>query len=248
MPLSDVQRAYLSSILHLLGRIKAQVDSKWSRLVILSHSRHDAIRTDDWTDDVNGIFKELNDSVEQAKKIAPDLALNNFQGVNTRNRRNFLRTMHAALGVNVFDNLDTSKQAKLFVHRNTQLITSIPKKYLDQVQDIVLHNFQRGRRAEDFQDEVEERFGVAESRAALIARDQVSKLNGALTQERQESIGIDGYFWRTSEDERVRPTHVAHDGKRFQWEDPPPDTGHPGEDINCRCHADPDISSIFGDN
>lgn len=38
----------------------------------------------------------------------------------------------------------------------------------------------------------------------------------------------------------MRPTHRANDGRVFTWDDPP-DTGHPGEDYNCRCAADPYI-------
>ncbi len=37
-------------------------------------------------------------------------------------------------------------------------------------------------------------------------------------------------------DERVRPSHRMNDGRIFSWSDPP-DTGHPGEDHNCRCEA-----------
>lgn len=76
------------------------------------------------------------------------------------------------------------------------------------------------------------------SRAKLIARDQTSKMNGAFNQARQTSLGIDRYVWQTSGDERVREEHQANDGQVFSWNDPPA-TGHPGEDINCRCVAVP---------
>lgn len=46
------------------------------------------------------------------------------------------------------------------------------------------------------------------------------------------------YVWRTQRDERVRPSHRMNDGRIFSWSDPP-DTGHPGEDYNCRCEAIP---------
>ena len=46
------------------------------------------------------------------------------------------------------------------------------------------------------------------------------------------------YMWLTSGDEKVRPSHAANVGKIFYWSDPPP-TGHPSEDINCRCVAVP---------
>lgn len=46
------------------------------------------------------------------------------------------------------------------------------------------------------------------------------------------------YIWRTSGDSKVRSTHAENDGKIFAW-DSPPETGHPGEDYNCRCWAEP---------
>jgi hypothetical protein len=46
------------------------------------------------------------------------------------------------------------------------------------------------------------------------------------------------YIWRTSGDDKVRSSHAANNGKIFAW-DNPPETGHPGEDYNCRCWAEP---------
>lgn len=46
------------------------------------------------------------------------------------------------------------------------------------------------------------------------------------------------YVWRTQRDERVRRSHRMNDGRIFSWA-AVPDTGHPGEDYNCRCEAIP---------
>lgn len=46
------------------------------------------------------------------------------------------------------------------------------------------------------------------------------------------------YTWRTAGDDKVRPSHAANEGKVFAW-DNPPETGNPGEAINCRCWAEP---------
>ena len=54
----------------------------------------------------------------------------------------------------------------------------------------------------------------------------------------KEAGGTDRYVWRTQRDERLRPSHRMNDGRIFSWSDPP-DTGHPGEDYNCRCEAIP---------
>jgi len=76
-----------------------------------------------------------------------------------------------------------------------------------------------------------------QSRYEFIARDQTSKLVAELDRVRHEQMGIDEYDWATSRDERVRSSHAKHHGVRFKYSQPPSDTGHPGEDYQCRCLA-----------
>ncbi|MFH4293788.1 minor capsid protein, partial [Acinetobacter baumannii] len=75
-------------------------------------------------------------------------------------------------------------------------------------------------------------------RARLIASDQMGKINGQINQARQLSMGVETYTWQTAKDERVRPDHQYKQGKTFRW-DSPPDGGHPGQPIRCRCTALP---------
>ncbi len=51
------------------------------------------------------------------------------------------------------------------------------------------------------------------------------------------------YIWRTRGDEKVRPSHAALEGQVFSWDNPPA-IGHPGEDHNCRCMAEPHLEGI----
>lgn len=122
---------------------------------------------------------------------------------------------------------------------NVELITSIPAQYLEKVGQAVESNFVEGVRWEDLAKAVERVGDVTESRAKLIARDQTSKMNSAFNEVRQTSLGIDQYTWQTSGDERVREEHAANDGQVFRWDTPPANTGHPGEDVQCRCVAVP---------
>lgn len=124
------------------------------------------------------------------------------------------------------------------VQANIDLIKSIPEQYFEKLGTTVWDNLIDGVRFEDLADKIRHVADVTESRAKLIARDQTSKMNGAFNEARQTSVGIDKYIWSTSGDERVREEHAANDGKIFDWNDPPA-TGHPGEDIQCRCVALP---------
>jgi SPP1 gp7 family putative phage head morphogenesis protein len=93
-------------------------------------------------------------------------------------------------------------------------------------------------RWESLVEAIKESGDVADSRAKLIARDQTSKINGAFTSVRQQSLGITKFVWQTAQDERVREEHADLDGEEYLWSEPPKE-GMPGEAVNCRCIALP---------
>ena len=78
-------------------------------------------------------------------------------------------------------------------------------------------------------------YGSAGYNLRRLTRDQTNKTIGKLSEIRQTQVGITQYIWVTSEDERVRESHEANSGVTFSWDDPPIRTGHPGNDILCRC-------------
>jgi SPP1 gp7 family putative phage head morphogenesis protein len=94
---------------------------------------------------------------------------------------------------------------------------------------------------------------ITKGKANFIARDQIGKLNGEITQRRMESVGLTMYEWETSGDERVRSTHAPMDGKLCRgdaasvysedggktWVSRPSNWCqlHPGMDYQCRCTA-----------
>ena len=71
-------------------------------------------------------------------------------------------------------------------------------------------------------------FKSAKKRAKLIARNEVSSFNGALTKKRNENLGIKFFEWQAINDDRVRKeggkngkpsktNHLAMDGHVFPW-------------------------------
>ncbi len=131
------------------------------------------------------------------------------------------------------------------VAANIALINSIPQQYLDRVEQAVMASLQAGTLNDTLADELKKIRGVTDSRAKLIARDQLGKINSRLSQIRQQSLGITHYFWSTSHDERVRDRHRRWDGDLIAWDNPPID-GHPGQAIQCRCTAIPDLDFLMG--
>ena len=124
-----------------------------------------------------------------------------------------------------------------WIDYNTSLIKSIPTQYIGKVEAAIRNGVMAGTAPRELQKEIKRLSGVTSARARLISRDQISKANADLTQYRQQDLGIKSYTWITSNDERVRPTHRAHSGNVYKWSEPPANTGHPGQDYQCRCIA-----------
>jgi SPP1 gp7 family putative phage head morphogenesis protein len=90
---------------------------------------------------------------------------------------------------------------------------------------------------------LQEAFGLSKARARFWARDQTLKLNAAIQEHRQVSLGIVEYIWHATPDGRTRPAHADLDGTHQHW-NAPPDVGggrraHPGQDYQCRCYSEP---------
>ncbi len=150
------------------------------------------------------------------------------------------KQFQSTLGINLFKgDPHLADQLGLFVKQNVSLVTNLEGEAMKRIETSILQGVTRGSRIEDIQAELVATGDVLGSRAALIARDQVAKLNGALTQMRQTSVGITKYEWSTSNDERVRESHEENNGETFRWDSPPSETGHPGEDFQCRCVSIP---------
>jgi SPP1 gp7 family putative phage head morphogenesis protein len=139
---------------------------------------------------------------------------------------------------------------------NVNLITTLIGDVEKKVENTIFSGFRAGLRHEEIAKDVrkylnpnaKDSLGRSQNvvyKAQFIARDQVAKLNSQISQSRQSELGIKRYVWRTSGDERVRDSHKKKEGKIYRWSDPPEDTGHPGEDFQCRCTAEPVIDDIL---
>jgi SPP1 gp7 family putative phage head morphogenesis protein len=246
---------YARSLNVLLRELEEQVRAELGDLEELVRrnqlERNDAaeleLRTDDVWDEVGDKLRRLRDA---AARIFDDgrirtLAFRVGQAVAMHNKREVMKQLARAITVDVFGAEPTvRRQLAVFVQDNVRLIKSIPEKLLTEVEGSVLGGIRRGARAADIATDLRDRFGVSRSRATLIARDQVGKINGELTQLRHQEAGIDEYIWRTSRDERVRVEHKARDGQHFKWSKAP-EGGHPGEAVQCRCTAEPVLDQFL---
>ncbi len=163
-------------------------------------------------------------------------------------RAQLTKQIVAHLGVDIFiGEPHLVQMLAAFASENVALIKSVPSRLFDDIEKRVTAAVRTGARWETLADELRERLGVAKSDARRIARDQVGKLYSELNEVRQRELGVTGYIWRTSNDNRVRDSHEVREGKSFSWSDPPAG-GHPGSEILCRCYAEPDLNGLMGED
>lgn len=137
---------------------------------------------------------------------------------------------------------------------NYTLITSNAKNYVSKINTLTEQAVVNGLSSKQLMEDIKKATeGLSDKHCRLLARDQIGKLNGQITQAQMQEIGLNMYVWDTSGDERVRPSHILMDGLLCRWDDASLcsyDNGktwekrpsgavelHPGQDIQCRCIA-----------
>lgn len=184
------------------------------------------------------------------------------EAVSLHQDRDHKRTFEVVLGVrpdlaepwlgSVIDN---------FTRTNVRLIEDVSESVLDTIERRVGDGVRSGLTASTIAEQIIrdaaiDGNAVTRSKASFIARDQVSSLYGDLARVRQTKLGIPGYFWRSTGDERVRDSHIERNGERFTWSAIEPQLeakgltvdkidGHPGRPPACRCIPEPDIEGMF---
>ena len=186
---------------------------------------------------VNGVKGEFRNITPQAATMATSAVM----GEVTTNTRKFNAGIERVSGgislgrVIQTEGLNDVIQSQIAT--NVDLIQSIPDEYFKNLSSIIYQGTSAGDTVGSLTKQIQSMTGVTTRRAKLIARDQTAKTNSLITQQRQVDLGVEEYVWQTSGDNRVRQTHKDNNGKTFAWKSPDPVTGHPGNDIQCRCVA-----------
>ena len=266
----QIERRYRARLVRMVKAIETQIHERLiAELPRLAQMR-DATspRRDSWDLEIERLIAGLTVfGSRQAESIISDLG-EFADGVNKFNRASFARAMANVIGVDFTSGADgqwLQIEMRSWASENAALIKSIPERMMTDVEGIAQRALRTGADPRETAREIRRRFGVTESRARLIASDQVSKLNAAITQSRNQALGLDLYVWSSSSDERVRDSHVAMEGRLCRWDDPTvysDDDGqtwkprssiggeeqHPGMAVRCRCVSRAVIPAEFLDS
>jgi SPP1 gp7 family putative phage head morphogenesis protein len=196
------------------------------------------------------------------KLMASHLSYGMVKRANNQNKDQIQKTYNAAFSIDLsgmLSNAVVKNRLEEAVKENRALITSIQTDFINDVGSTVFTNLSNGGRHENLLSLISERGRLSKVRAKFIARDQTAKLNSALTEARQKSLGVDLYEWGGAGDERQRQGHFVLNGKTCKYSDSTVYSdnegktwekrkcigayeGSPGTDFQCRCVALPKIS------
>ena len=154
----------------------------------------------------------------------------------------FTKAMSRAFGIRVgpfsLDDTVISTFMDHAIRANVDLIVTIPQRYhAGLTSDMLKLGVDAPFDQNELMRTLRTNYQSSGYNVRRLTRDQTSKTVGKFNEIRQRQVGIERYQWSTSNDSRVRPSHVANEGQEFSWESPPEATGHPGEDVQCRCVA-----------
>jgi len=174
--------------------------------------------------------------------MAHEIARRWVEKVNLYNKKETMKVIRSALGIDIATIVDEALQYDLesLIYENASYISSIPDYLIGNVARRVLQNF-RGEpmpEGRTLRQQIKEEFKVSDERAKVLARDQTAKMNTSLTQVRQKQLGIEWYVWKTVEDQRV----VGNPNGKY----PKGNAGHKNhyimQDLVCKWD-DPDVYS-----
>lgn len=256
-PNKQAGRTFNAKMQMLVNAIKKDINEQIVPMVKSLEFQYigDSAINDAWPDTIMALFASLIDKwrspafMGAAKSVASEFVTS----MNVQNSRRFAKSVKpiGVTGIDIFG--DSPKLQDLLsasIADNTRLITSIPERYLDNVQSLVMNNMRSGLRPSAIVKQLQDQYGVTKRRAQLIARDQTSKANGELSKQRQLDTGFEYFRWVDSDDIRVRDRHesiankdVGYGKGVYRWDDPPKNEKGvpitPGSEINCRCIAQP---------
>jgi SPP1 gp7 family putative phage head morphogenesis protein len=243
-----VQAVVRRMVLPELARIVAAVN--------ITRPEDEPIRTDAPGDAIEDLFAEAAGEAQAAVpvRMIEMAAQRNAVRVALFQGNELQRQVQHVAKINVWaDTTGLAEHLELAVGQNVKLITSLAHGQLDEIKDVVVRGARAGVHQSVIAEQIEQRFAMTKKRAALIANDQVGKLNGELNQIRQQRLGVRRYRWSSSQDERVRPRHRKLNGTIQEWRKPPltdertGEHAHPGQPIRCRCQPIPIIDDVLAD-
>jgi len=188
------------------------------------------------------VWSDLDNLTSRLVAAATEMVRRVLRLESQRHTRSFMAAARRALGIDlsvVVREEDLEAFLDLAGMRSANLITGLADDVRKKIKDRTIAAVLSGDTSANLRKALAKEFGLADNRAKVIARDQISKVTSDLNKARHQQAGITEYVWTTAHDERVRALHRSLDGKRYAYGQ---QTGAeqglpPGQPIMCRCIA-----------
>lgn len=150
-------------------------------------------------------------------------------------------TLKDAISIDVKVTPELREDLKREYTENLELsIKNFTNEQIIELRQIIEENTFKQNSNKSFIKQIQERYGVTESKAKFLANQETSLLVAKYRKSTYTRAGITKYKWSTSHDARVRPLHKDLDGQIFSFDNPPivnkkGERKNPGEDFGCRC-------------
>lgn len=238
----NLERAYAKNIISSLEEmdklILNEFDNRLAPVITRERMRTDGFREDSLFDVAKKVImtiKQLSLGVFP-KYVAKRAASKYVRSVSNFNKSN-INSQLSVIAINPFKAEPwLADYMKAKVEENVSYITTIRDEYVAKTEQVILRGVSEGQSVKEMREELVKQSGMAQSKAAFVARDQTGSILGQMTAERHQRASIRAFRWSDSGDNRVRPDHAARHGKIYFYVDDPL---LPGEDYNCRCVAEP---------
>lgn len=254
---------YLKLLDKLAGRLASLTIENIEHNKAFTRSYNRSVRNDDIIDDLEIATKAIKAGVARQVLAIVKLLPNLFDEVREFTKRSVKRSIvHIETSISNAAELVSGSSVKLpklatlrksWASENARLIRSIPDELLSKVARSVSDAVTSGESIESLKKRILDLTDITKRRAKVIARDQISKLRGAIARHESLSRGVLHYEWSTTKDDAVRTSHKVMNGKICSWidvdiyKDALSDKAwkkrssiggvalHPGQDILCRC-------------
>lgn len=240
-----IEAEYYQELKQIAEAMKRVVND---RLLPILQSKESEYTQDGVIDDLMLIFEAIRNagSIKSAIQISSEMV----RKTDNLNRERVIQQLNQRLGVDIplmFAREGIEPIVKANIAKNATLIKSIPEEFVKNIESIIYSGVSTGSTYKSIENQIKgvdgitTVFGKLDNRVKLIARNEVSSINGQINKTRMQNIGITKFEWVTAGDERVRDSHAQLDGQVFDWNNPPTnERGEkiiPGSDFNCRCQS-----------
>lgn len=203
----------------------------------------------------------LNKLLDKWQPIFNDIAKRATNRMIDRTLKNSSITLQSSLKNALPDiSIDTSfsdEQLQEIIKASTQeasnLIKTIPYKFLNQVQGQVMRSITTGKGLADLVPYLTKFYKGNVRKAKLVALDQTRKAYQSINTSRLKTLGVKKFIWiHSGGGKEPRELHIRMSGNEYSFDDPPfigvmygnDVHGLPGDLPNCRCICKPVINFL----